>query len=571
MRRFFAFSVCFFALLAFPAHAQNDSNIVTIESGKVQGMVAPDSPNVHFFLGIPYGASTADENMFAPPQKPRAWTNVKPVTTYGPACYQSHHNPDAPSYQSFDCLNLNVFAPIPAGAGLLPVMVFIHGGAFQEGSNQGPFGIYNGTHIASQHNVVVVTIQYRLGAFGFMSLGGDQGLGGNYGIMDQILALEWVQRNIAAFGGDKMQVTVFGESAGAMSIGILLLVEQARGLFSKALMESNPAAFNYHNQTEAAVYGNSFCSYLGCAAMAVAGSASASTCNVPCMRAKDGQTIMDAWEQTVNNATNFIVANGGHILDGFLSSIPTVDPAGGFLTEEPQSAFLSGNYWAAQDKIPLMAGTNAGEGQTFIYGAQGKPVTPLDTFLCLDAVFAFNQTVIGMLEENPRYSPFAFTDGREAMSHVMTDYWFRCGTENALLGQASAGAPTYEYKYAHVFSNASLFVHFGLPAVCATTACHATELPFVFDEVPTQLANFTSAEAEMSRMMVTFWTNFAKTGDPNKESALTSSASTASSYPTWPLWTPLDRLALVFQNGTDTAQESGAGICSFWDKIGYFH
>ena len=218
--------------------------IVETAYGTLRGV---EADGVRVFRGIPYAAPPTGEHRFTPPRPAVAWSGVREATTFGPISIQSPSpleavfGPDRPP-QSEDSLFLNVWAP--ASAGPHPVMVWIHGGAFLTGSGSTPW--YDGTAFASRGDVVVVTLNYRLGALGFLhlaDLGGERhASSGNVGILDQIAALRWVQENIAAFGGDAGNVTIFGESAGGMSVGTLLGTPAAKGLFHRAILQSGAAS-----------------------------------------------------------------------------------------------------------------------------------------------------------------------------------------------------------------------------------------------------------------------------------------------------------------------------------------
>ena len=221
------------------------------------------SPTSQYFKGIPYAGSTAPPHRFMPPQPLAPWSGTLNATAFAPGCVQSHHNPDVPAQQSEDCLNLNIYAPAGTKAGdALPVMAFIHGGAFEEGSNRGPFDMYEANYIVQQHKVVYVTLNYRLGAFGWLSAG--DAVPGNMGLLDQRAALQWVHDNIAFFGGNPSAVTVQGESAGAMSIGLHLVSPGSKGLFKRAIQESGVTGYPYRDSTEQAAYGMQFCKALQC-------------------------------------------------------------------------------------------------------------------------------------------------------------------------------------------------------------------------------------------------------------------------------------------------------------------
>lgn len=260
----------------------------TFSKGTVTGVLAPE---VAYFLTVPYAASTEGANSFAPPSPRDPWTTALNGTFFGAGCLQPHHNPDVPPLQSFDCLSLNIYAPPTAlapGASPLPVMVFFNGGAYLEGSDEGPFGIYSGAQL-TQYGVIVVTVNYRLGAYGWLGGLPELGITGNFGLMDMVAGLRWVRDEIAAVGGDAARVTVFGESAGAMSIGILLTSPKAEGLFSRAIMESNVAGFNYPNASHAALYAGSFCEALAC------NTGAGGACDAACLRAAAPGATMDAW------------------------------------------------------------------------------------------------------------------------------------------------------------------------------------------------------------------------------------------------------------------------------------
>lgn len=214
--------------------------VVTTDHGRVSGVVAE---GVESFKGIPFAAPPVGDLRWRPPADPKPWTDVRAGDAYGPACPQ--HMPAAwglpdPKW-SEDCLYLNVWRPESAKPGAkLPVMVWIYGGGFTIGN--GASKIYDGTHLA-QNGVVVVNMNYRLGRLGWfahpaLTAEAKGGATADFGLMDQIAALKWVKANIAAFGGDPANVTIFGESAGAMSVNLLMVSPAARGLFAKAITES---------------------------------------------------------------------------------------------------------------------------------------------------------------------------------------------------------------------------------------------------------------------------------------------------------------------------------------------
>ena len=226
------------AALAGAAHAAPTAKL---DAGVVEGALNGD---IAVFRGVPYAAGPSGALRWRAPQPVKPWTGVRPATTNGAACLQPHLSDDPWAQvgpQSEDCLFLNVFAPAKKPTAPEAVMVFIHGGSFIRGSGGVP--LYDGSALA-RRGVVVVTINYRLGRFGFFAHpaltaeNADGGRLGNYGLMDQIAALQWVQKNIAAFGGDPKKVTVFGESAGAVAVQMLTTTQAAKGLFVRAVSES---------------------------------------------------------------------------------------------------------------------------------------------------------------------------------------------------------------------------------------------------------------------------------------------------------------------------------------------
>ena len=226
--------------LALPALASNPL-VVKTDQGKVQGKMSADG-KARDFLGIPFAAPPVGPLRWKPPQPAAKWHGVRPASSFGSRCMQQERYEDMvfrDPGENEDCLTLNVWAPAAKAKGKLPVMVWIFGGGFAGGGTSEPR--QDGGHLARK-GVVVVSMNYRLGIFGFFShpeLSAESGHGsGNYGIMDQTAALRWVQRNIAAFGGDPGNVTIFGESAGSYSVSIQMATPTARGLFQKAIGES---------------------------------------------------------------------------------------------------------------------------------------------------------------------------------------------------------------------------------------------------------------------------------------------------------------------------------------------
>ena len=229
--------------------------VVETRSGRIRGQ---ERNGVWSFSGIPFAGTTAGGNRFRPPTPAPTWAGIRDALEFGPVAPQAGAPLGAvydagPDGQSEDCLNLNVWTPGFEGPGR-PVMVWVHGGGFTTGSGSG--GLYRGGRLARRAGVVAVSFNYRLGALGFLahpSLEDEGGLG-NYGLLDQLAALEWVRDNISVFGGDPLNVTIFGESAGAMSISALLGIPRSKGLFQRAVIESGPPFTHTRERAEVAAH-----------------------------------------------------------------------------------------------------------------------------------------------------------------------------------------------------------------------------------------------------------------------------------------------------------------------------
>ncbi|WP_372785046.1 carboxylesterase/lipase family protein [Phenylobacterium sp.] len=323
-----------FSVLA-AASAQASPDAAKVAQGQLHGAVVGD---VASFKAIPFGAPPVGELRWRPPQPAKAWTGVRDATAYGPMCMQMRAvTPDVK--QSEDCLTLNVWTPANHAAGAkLPVMVWIHGGSFTGGS--GSNAIYDGTRFA-QKGVVLVTVNYRLGRLGFFAhpaLTAEQPAGplANYGMMDNLAALKWVQANIAAFGGDPKNVTAFGESAGGILINDLMASPEAKGLFAKAISESGFGRIPGLPMAAAEKVGVDYAAGLG-----VTGSGPEA---MKALRALSAEQLSKAAGQVTP------------ILDGKI------------LPEGPAAAFAAGR----ELKVPYIAGGNSWEASLF------ATATPLD-------------------------------------------------------------------------------------------------------------------------------------------------------------------------------------------------
>jgi para-nitrobenzyl esterase len=463
------------AVLLFAFAPAAAAQTVKTKSGDISGVTSGD---VVSWKGIPFASPPVGDLRWQPPQPAGSWTGVRKADAIGPACPQPDRGDGggvgAPPSQSEDCLTLNVFSPV--GAKDLPVMVWIHGGAFRLGYSGAP--LYDGSEFAKQ-GVVLVTVNYRLGLLGFFAhpaltaaAKADEPLG-NYGLMDQIAALQWVQDNIAAFGGDPKNVTVFGESAGGASTIYLLAQPKAKGLFAKAIVESGgglqrPVVLRENEQRGVASAAN-----IGLGANATLAD----------MKAKSAQ--------------DWITAQGA--LQGGLGFGPFID--GRLVTEAPWQAFRDGR---AID-VPLIVGANSNE-------ASVLTTLGVSTNALAAAAGPRLPELRRLYGETTPEAEFT----RQAMGDIVF-----VAPSRWVAGAASSGAPSWLYYFSYVAS---------ARRNAAPGAAHGSEIPYVFRtwmNAPVLARLMTDQDKAMSNTMSACWVAFAKTGKPSCAGA-----------PAWPAYDP---------------------------------
>ncbi len=445
---------------------------VTIDTGTLEGVEADDHVR---FLGIPYAAPPVGALRWRAPRAAAAWSGVRKADRFGPSCIQPPFAA-VPTVdrraagQSEDCLYLNVWAPKLKPGTKYPVMMWIHGGSYVFGSGAWPS--YDGAAFAAD-DVICISINYRLNYFGFfahpaLTAENADGLLANYGVLDQIAALQWIQRNIETFGGDPENVTVFGESAGATFTNLLMLSPLAKGLFHRAVVQSAPA-FTRWRWLKSRDEGPSRVEAMGQTHAAAIGAA-AQDCAA--LRAVPGDQVM-------GDLTKLWRANIGPIIDGVI--VPSREA----------EAYAAGQ----QHRVPLIIGANS-------YEASLMGAYPASAESLIAGAGADRAAVMAA------YNP----DGTRTLDQVAKDiYGDRqfVASMRYVAKQAAKAQPVYHYHFAYVPETLRGTVH---------GAVHGGEIPFVFATPgETALAPFAATEADkaMSRIMHGYWVNFARTGDPN--------------------------------------------------------
>jgi para-nitrobenzyl esterase len=479
-------------------HAADDPYVVRTTAGPVRG-IAWHGGGAQF-LGIPYAEPPVGRLRWRAPVPKKKWSGIRDANAFGTSCAQpllggawNQHDADTGKE---DCLYLNVITPAWPSTKPLPVMFWMHGGANIGGSGSGD--LYNAGTL-TRHGVLLVTINYRLGILGFfahpeLTRESPHQASGNYGLMDQILALRWVHDNIARFGGDPNNVTIFGQSDGAKDTGILMTSPLARGLFEKAIAESGTALYPPPLALdEAEQAGLQFAA------------------SFPALK---GENPIDFLRKV---SAEDVIAKAASLQWGQAPVSPIVD--GWVVPRSPEEVFKAGK----EAPIPLLLGTTSRE-----FGSDepaGQLRVSIEEYAGKFAPQAL--ALYGVANNGP-----GATDSLYGPAGVQwaADIEFHCPVTTVALWQNAAHHPTYEYEFDHA-----------VPGQEAQGALHSADLPYVFGYFPKSgniSGNFGPVDAKLADLMESYWTNFAKTGDPN-----------GSGLPHWPEFDSTQRYLIFTEEG----------------------
>lgn len=457
---------------AAPSQAPTDPALVQTTTGALRGVVAPDH---RLFAGVPYAAPPVGKLRWQPPAPAQPWLGVRDATEVGPRCLQDVDDLEMGRHTDEDCLTLNVWTPpVSEQRSLRPVMVWIHGGAFINGSG----GIYDSRWLASRGDVLVVTLNYRLGTMGFLAHPalGPAGAVGNYGLSDQQAALRWVRDNISAFGGDPERVTIAGESAGGMAVCDHLVAPESQGLFRAAIIQSAPCQAQV-GLADAERTSLDYARDVGCPDPATA---------ADCLRGLPAAALQEP-------VRYYRLGDEG-------ISGPVTGTA--VLPVDPMTAFANGQ--AA--RVPVAIGSNRDEFTLFmaLEYLRGRELVAAGYPKALADAFGADATAVA------GHYPLDGYDGSAplAYSAAVTDSMFAC-IDDRIAQEIGRTGPVYAYEFTDRQAPAPDPLR-ALPFPVG--ASHSLELRYLFDVGGAPPLN--PAQQELSNQMIDYWSNFVRTGDP---------------------------------------------------------
>jgi para-nitrobenzyl esterase len=492
-----------------PAGATVSAPAVSINTGELRGSMSADGEAV--FKGIPFAQPPTGNLRWHEPLPAKAWTGVREASAFSAACVQGGAQG---VNSSEDCLYLNVWTPTWPMKKPAAVLVWIYGGGNFAGATSDP--IFNGESLA-RHGVVLVTANYRLGAFGFfahpeLSKESPHHVSGNYGLLDQIMALRWVHDNIAKFGGDPGNVTIFGESAGSLDVNVLMASPLSKGLFHRVIGESGPVVAP-PSLAEGEKKGEDVAAKLN-----ITGSQALEK-----LRAFSSADIQKATGQGLA----FLGPTLGVLVDGWV------------FPESPMKAFIAGR----EQKMELMLGSNSQELQRPFFpmssGLRGAIQDQYGVFAD-NALAAYGLSGTTDPQPDPEFGP--------VLAQWATDSQFRCGSVAELLWHTAAGNAGYQFQFSR-----------SAPGKEALGAPHGSEVEYVFGTLGTERGTRTydDTDRKISEEMQQYWTNFAKTGDPN-----------GGSLARWPMFDSTSRAYIDLTN-TGTVSKNGLRrqVCDIYTEM----
>jgi len=476
------------------AHAADSGPDVQVTGGTIRGSLASYGGAV--FKGIPFAQPPTGELRWREPAPVKAWNGARDATAFGAPCMQGAPN------TSEDCLYLNIWTPEWPAKTRRAVMVWFHGGGNFAGAASDP--IFDGESLA-RHGVLLVAAQYRLGVFGFfahpeLTRESPHRVSGNYGLLDQIAALRWVRDNITKFGGDPGNVTIFGESAGSLDVNVLMASPLSSGLFRRVIGESGPVV-NPPPLAEAERKGEDLAHRL----------TAPSQPGLKGLRALSSAELQKATGQGLS----FLGPMLGVVVDGWV------------FPESPMQAFAHGK----EHHVGLLLGSNARELQRPFFPMSGTLVQAIT-----DQYGPLADRAVALYGLDSGSEPQPDLQLGTTMAQWATDSQFRCGTVAELVWHTTAGNPGYQFQFARA-----------VPGREAAGAAHGSEVPYVFGNLG-RAANspkYDAIDQQVSEAMQTYWTNFAKTGDPN-----------GGGLPAWPKFDSAKRSYLEFTGAGPVVREA---------------
>jgi para-nitrobenzyl esterase len=527
------FFVC--SITAFPisskawGESSKTMEIIEVDSGKISGRVVGQNPEIHVYKGIPYATPPVGDLRWRPPQSVMPWKEVLPGDTFGPVCPQPGGRTRLTQTNfdkiSEDCLYLNVWTPAKDNGALLPVMVWIHGGGNISGASS--LRYYDGEALARQ-GVVLVSINYRLGPFGFfahplLSRESEKGVSGNYGLLDQIAALQWVQKNIRSFGGDPNRVTIFGESAGGLNVCCLMASPLAKGLFHRAIAESGHA-FGKTQHLKKTWYGQESMEKQGELIAKDLGVAEAAD-PLKALRSLSADKILEGSKPSLGIGAELGLGNRFRpVTDGWV------------IPDDINTIFDQGR----QNDVPLIAGTNANEGIIFV---ANTPIQTVEHYRSA-AKALYGKFADEVLALYPVNEP---SEIRKALSDVLGDFGFIAGIRHFVRAMGNVKSKAYLYHFTMKPQG---------PLGETLGAFHGSEVPYVFNNLDKGILPPDEKRRSLGKLISGYWVQFAKTGDPNQKGT-----------PPWPAYDAGSDQHLELGESVRIGQGLRRAACDLIEKI----